>query len=162
MDTVFTLGWALVPILDFSAGYYNKTHYTDMAGVDADNLKYTWWTEMIGSSVMLTTWATGVFLKSKITEELFTITSRLQVFYTIAQIYANWYFIDNSVYQYQVPGATKGVYAVHLTALLITLNAPIRIAGFYETRALEAEEADAEVVDETPVEVTDPTYETAL
>ena len=140
LDTLVTLGWVLVPLLDLTAGYFNKTHWADDTSIDTTELKWTWMTEVIGASVMLTTWATGVFLKSHLTEEIFTYTSRFQVLLSIVEIYANWNMINDSTYQFQIPGFTKGIYAVHLFALFYTVNAPIRIAGFFENRATKAEE----------------------
>ena len=59
--------------------------------------------------------------------------------------------MEESIYYYDTPGYQKGIYALHFASLFLALQAPIRIANFYENRAANA----VEPVVEDPV-VTDP------
>ena len=169
LNTAFTLGWAIIPILDLTAGYFNKSEWTDEDStspqVDQDTLSRTWKIEMGGAALSLLFWGPGVFLNKPMFENLFTISSRAQILFSCFEIWLQWNLMQDSIYYFDTPAFQKKIYALHLTALFLALQAPIRIANFYEHRANKVEEEPVveepvveEPVDETPAD----DYATAL
>lgn len=165
LNTAFTLGWFIIPVLDLTAGFFNKSHWTyeepeEVAvtlrgnGVDQDLLDKVWMTEMGGAAAMLLFWGPGVFLNKPLFENIFTITSRAQILLECFEIWLNWHLMEESIYYYDTPRHAKKMYALHFSALFLAVQAPIRIANYYENRAANAEVVEEEVVVEEPVDET--------